>query len=1335
MVWGRIAAYCLAYSTAMLGGGGLLTAQPPAYEIPDPAGQQVFTLNVEDGLSQGVVTDLYRDSRGFLWIGTHEGLNRYDGQGFKVFRHRERDSTTLYGNLVFGIVEDSWGDIWIGTELCLNRYRRHSDLFDYHFPDTVEARPITGPARPIYADSTYLWYMSSGEGLCRLDFRSGEKSVFEVFSNYRIQPGISDFILRDDHGRFWFREDSGMRCFDPANESSQFYFSNRPDNLVGASAQVHAAVFDKEGMMWLGVEQGLWRLDTAERKVHATTYDNELSGPVFRIASCSSGAWWLVTASAGLCRLTPATGELVVWNDTPDCPLCPRPGKDSDLIVDEQGIVWVSIPPSGLNKIIPWPKPFQNYLPAGHTHRFSYDNSILALEESADGKVWIALADGRVSVFDPEQESSRILPASLEPADSSASFRCLLEEDGGRIWGGTNRGLFFYDRREQQWKQLLLAGSVPAKAVAVNDLLEWSDSLLLVAAADGVYSIHSGNLHTRRIEVFGEGPVHALAGSNAQQVMAATGYEGFRLLQLERNGDFRLLEEGLHGYQINAFWRSEAREEWWLATNKGLCYRRDGEESWNCYLQQGGLASEYIHAILEDEQGNIWVSTNQGLSKFDRTAEQFFSFGPKDGVQRFQFNSRAALKAQDGTFYFGGANGFNRFSPEAVFLDTGPSYPVYLTSLEVNEQPFRNQGYIGELESLRLNYRQNTLSFEFVALDYLSHGHNHYRYRLLGLNEAWTDLYHQNRVHYGKLPPGNYTFEVMAANDQMVWNPEIRRLNIDITAPWWQRWWAGLLFFLLLLAGALLFYRYWVKRSNIRKEAQQLRILDEIKNRFMTHITHAFRTPLTVITKPVVRAIQEGRSLEREELGLIYEHGEQLKYFIDELLDLRSIEAATMEVKYIYGDLVEYVQYLTDAFQGQAFAKNIELEFQAEQDYLLMNYDRKKIMQILSHLLSNAIKYTPPKEQVLVRLSRKSNWMKLQVSDPGPGIDPEVLPRIFDKFSHSDHEQYAGTGIGLTIVRELTQLLGGTVSVDSQPGQGACFTIRLPIKKGAPQEEEAPSPFSLPAFPLAGATKAEKTGGTMAGDKILIIEDNAAVRRLIAYCLKDRYSLAFAAGGKEGLDKAFGKIPNLVLCDIMMPEMNGYEVCRHLKEDERTSHIPVILLTALGDTDSRVKGLAAGADAYLAKPFDDRELQEQVKQLLLQRQRLQVVFQKQTAPTRGARRLTGEREEEDPFLLRFRAKVEKELANPDFSVPQLCKELGVSHTQLHRKLKAISGMSAIQMIKSIRMEKAKILLQDTDLSVGEIAYKTGYNDPSYFGRVFARYAGKSPSNYRDEYSG
>lgn len=559
------------------------------------------------------------------------------------------------------------------------------------------------------------------------------------------------------------------------------------------------------------------------------------------------------------------------------------------------------------------------------------------------------------------------------------------------------------------------------------------------------------------------------------------------------------------------------------------------------------------------------------------------------------------------------------------------------------------------------------------------------------------------------------------------WNPLVRRLLIHVTAPWWRQGWVFLLLTLVAGVSLYLLFRYWIRRRQIREEAHRLRILDEIKNRFMTHITHEFRTPLTVITTPISRALREGRPLEGEELRLIYEHAEQLKYFIDELLDLRSIEAATLEPRYIYGDLVDYIQYITDAFQGQAFAKNIDLEFQAGQDFLLMNYDRKKILQITSHLLNNAIKYTPPKERILVSLTREEEWMTLRVADRGPGIAPERLPRIFDKFYHSDHEQYGGTGIGLAIVRELTQLMGGSIGVDSRPGKGTCFTVRLPIQKGAPLEEETPTAMPVPSFPHTGAA-AEPSGGLSTGKSILIIEDNAAVRRLVAYCLQNEYSLEFAAGGPEGLEKAFSNIPDLVLCDIMMPEMNGYEVCRQLKADERTSHIPIILLTALGDTNSRVKGLAAGADAYLAKPFDDRELREQVKQLLRQRRRLQSVFQKHSQPVDTP----NQPEKEDPFLLRFREKVEKELANPDFSVPQLCKNLGMSHTQLHRKLKATTGMSAIQLIKSIRMEKAKILLRDTDLSVGEIAYQTGYNDPSYFGRVFAKYTGKAPTNFREE---
>lgn len=991
----------LVWTLAAIWVKGELSAQSPAYQIMDAEDRQVYSLDVKDGLFQGTVTDLHKDSLGFLWIGTREGFNPYDGHGFKVYRHKERDSTALYGNYVYGIIEDAHGDLWVDTELCLNRYRRSSDLFSYYFPggESVAAEP--NATLPIYADSSFIWYLSADE------------------------------------------------------------------------------------------EQGLWRLDTSDLKVERVSAGSELSGPELRLAPDGNGNWRLLTEREGLWQFSPATGTWwSAWAKYRDCPICPQPGRNSDLIVDDQGIVWLSRPPSGFEKIIPWPKAFQSYYPDDQTHPFSRENSVPALEESGNGYIWTWLEDSRGALFDPLGGRFRNQNAFVDSMPAPGFFPVLAEDSGGRMWGGTGRGLYYYHPNERRWIRSLPASDALEEGHPVGDLPEVAEPLLLVAVSDGIYALHTVNYDSRRSVEPGENPVQAL---------------------------------------------------------------------------------------------------------------------------------------------------------------------------------------------------------------------------VLGENR-----------------------EMMAANDQMVWNSFVRRLHIQIIAIWWERWWACLLFLLPAGGIAFFFYRFRLKQREAREEAQRLRTLDEIKNRFLTHITHAFRTPLTLITTPVSRALKEQRALDKEELRLIYEHSEQLKYFIDDLLDLRNIEAAMLEPSYIYGDMVSYVQYIVDAFQGQAAAKNIDLEFQAGQDYLLMNYDRKKILQILSHLLSNAVKYSPEKERVLVSLTREDNRMRLQVSDCGPGISPEILPHIFQKFYHSDHEQYGGTGIGLAIVRELTQLMEGKIRVDSRPGQGTCFTIKLPIRKGEHLAEEETTDFSLPVFSSPVSQETARSGGSTTGEKILLIEDNAAVRRLVAYCLRDRYSLEYAAGGPEGLEKAFAQIPDLVLCDIMMPAMNGYEVCRRIKEDERTSHIPVILLTALGDADSRVKGLAAGADAYLAKPFDDRELQEQIRQLLLQRKHLQSVFQRPTAVTVETATKPEKVQDEDPFLLSLKKRVENELANPDFSVPKLCRELGMSHTQLHRKLKATTGLSAIQLIQSIRMERAKTLLEDTDLTIREIAYQTGYNDPSYFGRVFAKYTGKPPTTYREE---
>ncbi len=738
---------------------------------------------------------------------------------------------------------------------------------------------------------------------------------------------------------------------------------------------------------------------------------------------------------------------------------------------------------------------------------------------------------------------------------------------------------------------------------------------------------------------------------------------------------------------------------------------------------QGGLPSAYIYSVLMDGDGHLWVSTNKGVSKWDREKGRFYNFDPHDGLQGYEFNARSSLAASDGVFYFGGVDGVNFFDPAAIEEEGDSDFPVYLSDLQVNDLVFREKGYVGEADTIHLGPDENTIALEFNALDFNSGGHNHYRYRLKGYDDTWTEAYHLNHARYTRLPPGAYTLEVMAANSRMVWSSQVRKLHFLIATPWWKRWWAWTLYVLAAAAVFFVAFRSWSQRRSARREASYLRQVDEIKNRFFTNITHEFRTPLTMIMLPVARAIREARQLDDQELRTIQQQGKKLQYFIDQLMKLRIMREQGIVPQMINSDVIEYLGYLADSFQGYALEKDIDFSFEPAYDYLFMDYDQEKLSFIVSNLLVNAFKFTPAGGQVRLEVDRRMDELILNVHDTGSGIAPEHQPRIFDEFYQVEPERPDGSGIGLALVRQMAGLLGGTVTVSSQPGHGSLFTVRLPIRQEAPSQESIAPPGS--GREPAAAQPAGRAAGHQR--RILLIEDNPLVQRVIGQELQKEYYLDYAGDGREGLDKALADPPDLVICDILLPKMNGYAVCRKLKSDERTSHVPLIMLTALSDGDSRVRGLECGAEAFLVKPFDDRELRVRIEQLLKLSERLRATGSNE----RRSEILDAEAPaEEAAFVQHFRRLVEDQLTDPDFSVPALCKSMGLSHTQLHRKLKAITGLSAIQLIRQIRLDKAKELLAETELNISEIAYRVGFAHPPALHRACKRWFGAAPSEYR-----
>jgi signal transduction histidine kinase/DNA-binding response OmpR family regulator len=625
-------------------------------------------------------------------------------------------------------------------------------------------------------------------------------------------------------------------------------------------------------------------------------------------------------------------------------------------------------------------------------------------------------------------------------------------------------------------------------------------------------------------------------------------------------------------------------------------------------------------------------------------------------------------------------------------------------------------------------------------MDFSAPGRNQYAYYLEGAEEPWVHRGFEHSAQYLNLPPGTYTFHVKGANSYGVWNEKPVSLKIIINPPWYLTWLAYFIYALLFGFAGFFFNKYQLRQRLKTAEAKRLKNLDEFKSRFFTNITHEFRTPLTVILGMTERLMKESKS-SIQPLTLIKRNGENLLRLINQILDLAKLESHDLKFHYVQGDVLSYIRYISESLHSMANAQNVMLRVESNHSKIIMDYDPERMLQIIHNLLSNAIKYTPSGGKVIIGVSQVGKELTVSVRDSGIGIPAEALPYVFDRFypasKQDDNPERSrisaagGTGIGLSLTRELVQAMGGTIAVESPlPGNqaGTAFTVKLPVTNNAPIKEG--TEFNEPETARISVSH-DRKGKPDFENTVLLIEDNPDVSEYLALCLGNKYHLEFAFNGRAGIEKALETIPDLIVSDVMMPEKDGFEVCDFIKNDERTSHIPVILLTAKATVEARIAGLRHGADAYLAKPFHEEELLVWVEQLIARQRLLQIRYKNlqvklpETDPLLPAETLVLE----DAFVVKFKKVLEDNYADPEMSVEILSVKMGMSRAQLYRKLQSLTGRSVNEHLNAIRLEKARHLLKTSSMNISEVAYDVGFNDPKYFGRVFSEAFGQSPGEF------
>lgn len=1389
--WIFIALFRLVPSSVLAQNRKSLAEYKPRFEL----------FKIPGGVDKNRVNCILQDSLGFMWFATHNGLIRYDGHFFKSYQYSAQDSNaisrdflewlyldrsgkiwigtfggglscfnpktekftryaqqadnrnSIAANHVISIVEDPQGFIWIGTRVGLDRLNVKDGVIKHFKHDKNEPGSLSNDEIwSLYVDKQgtlwvgtgYLWDEAApGGGLCRYNRKEG---TFTCYTHDPKNPAsISGnkvrALLEDSKGNFWVgTENDGVNLMNRQNGTFTRLklhtdFSKPLQDQANpyfASAQVHTFLEDRNGNIWIGSVNGglsIYKPSTGvirhfvPREKDKTTLGSDF---IWQLFQSNDGTIWIATADGTrVYRVAegkdyisiypladiPGISWMTSFADTvPNRFWMTTMGNELTLYELKKGVIAQHYQPKSSNRL----------------------TSIFYIFRDKEGLVWTSSLGGDYALqqFNPLTRKFTThlkLPDKqylYDKINSIGGFN-ILQDKHGNIWSiADTRSLFRLDKKTKQWQQFK----------------------------------HRGNKRSEQ-----DDRMFSIFEDKAGMIWVSGSYQQGKTMYLKRydpklatwNTFFRDSSETRA--EIISICQDASGKIWFNILNQGIaCLQLSSGKVEFYNTANGRLPANNAGNILLGTDHQLYISFGNMLIQLNPATGHWASVAELTATQKEI--SVVGFKAPNGVLFYPliTEKGLLAFSPENWAAEIKKrNTKLSLTGFSLFnkvQQPLKNsilEHPIWELKQLQLSHQEEYFTFQFSSFDYQNTSSSQYEFKLENYDPYWRKTQGEPSATYVKVPPGRYTFRVRMANNELSEKPTEASILVIVRPPWWLSWWAYSLYILTIAAVVLAVYRFQLRHSLAKAEAQRLQELDNLKTRIYTNITHEFRTPLTIILGMAKQVRDDPKNYFRQGLDMIVRSGQNLLHLVNQMLDLAKLESGKIPLNFIQSNIISYLQYLVESFHSFAESQQIQLHFLSDLDELYMDYDPEKLQQVVVNLLSNAVKFTPEGGHVYLSLGSSKypaesgqeavdSHLQIKVKDTGVGISAIELPHIFDRFYQANdaHNRTGeGTGIGLALVQELIKLMDGKIQVKSKIGQGSEFIVTLPIRQKAPETTASipvtsfNSTFKKPILPTI------ETPNESNKPHLLIIEDNPDVVAYLAICLQNNYHIQVGKDGQEGIDIALQNTPDLIITDIMMPYKDGFEVCLTLKNDARTSHIPIIMLTAKADMASKLAGLERGADDYLAKPFHKEELLVRIRKLLELRQKLQKYYLADAGlieNTALSQDIPNEVSLEDTFVKKVRQTIEEHLDDADFNVERLCKSVTMSHSQLHRKLTALTGFSIHTFIRSVRLTKAKALLRNPTLTITAVAFDTGFNDPSYFGRVFKQEFGMTPAEWREK---
>jgi signal transduction histidine kinase/ligand-binding sensor domain-containing protein/DNA-binding response OmpR family regulator len=1323
------------------------------------------------GLSSDLVNEIIQDDDGFLWLATDDGLNRYDGYEFKVFKIDYTSENTFNSNIFKTLCDDGNGNIWIGTaESGINVFNKNTGKVTiYTSQENSEIKLKSNIIQKLFRDSYGNIWIGTDAGIMRYSPETGNIEYFNA-KKYSSNSAINASILsisEDSKQNIWFGTIwRGMLMFNLKNESFK-NFDLPKKQKVGPSNWGRGFFEDSRKNSWIGTwGEGFYKADFKKNnEIKFKPYNNNqpekfyVDGLIY--SSFNEDVFGNIWAGGpeGLDILI-RESDFSAWHN----PVSQNGDNTlsnitiTSILKDKSGILWISTLGKGIYKIDPYAVSFSKHT-LNENDLLIKSQSIYAVAPYGNNQLLLGVKSNGFGVYDIESSkftNYKQLPiGKFLPSDLN-TVRAVVSDQKGRYWMGTRyNGLFLVDFKNNFVTSFSLGNNVTIPVRLVNHLLIDKNNHLWIATRIGlfklvetgdnvfeVYSYNSSNgLSSNVIETLfidNEGVLWVGTGKGISKLTSPLSNHKNALFEsiITDNSVFNKLK-------IASVFEDNNQQFWVGSEGAGLFLLERSTKKVIPFNKDEGLPGDAVYSITQDTEGNLWLSTNAGLILFKPTSpskERFSVYTEDDGLQGNIFIKGSFARLPDGQLFFGGHNGFNMFDPALVHHNSFVP-AVMISDLKVFNKSINFD--FSKKKELILKHSDKSFTIEFTALSFSHPFKNQYAFKLEGFDSDWNLTNASNRrAHYSNLKHGKYTFLVKASNSGGLWNQLPYSFTIKVLPSPWLSVYAYILYFVLILTGFFVVYKFLIYRTKLlhavdieKMERERTENLNQFKFRFFTNISHELLTPLSIISCTVDNLSKKLINGDNDVVS-IQNNVNRLVRLIRQLLDFRKIEAGDMKLLVGCGNLSIFLGEIIDNFLPLANKNKIDLIFHAEEINDVW-FDGDKMDKILHNLLSNALKYSAEGGEVFVHCHAvvidNVKHARITVKDNGKGISPDKLERIFDRFYRENEMESTGSGIGLSLTKNLVELHNGEISVVSQKGVGTEFTIVLPIDKKAYLESQLLSTapehhFSLHSEIVVTNSSSDAVFFDRQGNRysVLLVEDNKEFRIALTDSLSRSFNVLSASNGSEAFELAVKSVPDIIVSDVMMPGMDGFELCRKVKSTLEVSHIPVVLLTAKTNSESRETGYESGADSYLAKPVNVSLLETRIRGLIELREKLKKRFQTTIDLEPEKVNLTSL---DEKFILKAKEIVEKNIDDETLNVHRLVKEMSTSNSMLYRKITGLTGLSPNEFIKNIRLKRAAQLLSENKFNISEVAFAVGFHDQSYFSVCFKKHFGKTPSEF------